>query len=441
MGLFYLLTLYCFIRYAESELPGSATPATFGVAGLAEAGGTRKRFAVRIWACLSVAACFAGMATKEVMVTAPLMVLLYDRCFIAGSIGAAWRRRRGCYLALGSSWILLLALLPGLTSRGVGGAPGFPWGRQVLANVINLGRYWRLALWPHPLVLDYGTVELDLPAGSAAYFAVALGFAALTLWALAARPAAGFLLAWFFVILLPTTSIVPLLEQPLAEHRLYLALAGPIALAAISARDLIARRAGRSGDYLFLALVAVVALLFGALTLKRNDDYRSALSIWRDTAAKIPDNPRARRSLGSALLASNRFAEAADEFRVELRLRPDAGTYYLLGTALAKSGKWAEAEAQYELALGLKPDYAEDQSDLGLALVRLGRFDQANGHFRQALRLRPRSPEVHVNLGNIAFIQGRYAEAVAEYRAALDIDPGYAAAQKNLQLAEKASKR
>jgi hypothetical protein len=66
MGLFYLLTLYCFIRGAAEE-------------------GSR-------WYIPCVGACLLGMATKEVMVSAPLVVLLYDRTFVAGSFREASTR-------------------------------------------------------------------------------------------------------------------------------------------------------------------------------------------------------------------------------------------------------------------------------------------------------------------------------------------------------------
>ena len=100
MGMFYLVTLYGFVRGAEA--PGRPG-----------------------WLALSVASCFAGMATKEVMVTAPVMVLLYDWAFVAGTVGEAWRRRRAYYVGLGSSWVLLCFLMSGLAGRGVGFGLGF----------------------------------------------------------------------------------------------------------------------------------------------------------------------------------------------------------------------------------------------------------------------------------------------------------------------------
>ena len=82
MGLFFLLTLYCFIRSVEAPRP-------------------------RPWQGCAVAACILGAATKEVIALAPVLVLLYDRTFIAGSFAAAWRRRWRVHLALASTWVVL----------------------------------------------------------------------------------------------------------------------------------------------------------------------------------------------------------------------------------------------------------------------------------------------------------------------------------------------
>ena len=70
-----------------------------------------------------------GMACKEVMVSAPLMVLLYDRTFVAGSFCAAWRDRRGFYLGLAATWVLLFALVAS-TGGNRGGTMGFDVGTE-----------------------------------------------------------------------------------------------------------------------------------------------------------------------------------------------------------------------------------------------------------------------------------------------------------------------
>ena len=100
------------------------------------------------------------MATKEVMVTAPVLVLLYDRTFVAGSFREAWRRRRWLHLGLAATWLPLAGLVAS-TGWNRGGSAGFnvgvaPWAYW-LTQFEAITRYLRLAVWPHPLVFDYGT--------------------------------------------------------------------------------------------------------------------------------------------------------------------------------------------------------------------------------------------------------------------------------------------
>src|SRR6185312_11084012 len=86
MALFYLLTMYGFVR---------------GLQGVHRTA----------WLAVSWTACLLGMGTKEVMVSAPVIVFLYDRTFAAGTFAEAWRLRKRYYLALAATWIPLLAFV------------------------------------------------------------------------------------------------------------------------------------------------------------------------------------------------------------------------------------------------------------------------------------------------------------------------------------------
>src|SRR5271170_846359 len=135
MGLFYLLTLYCFVR------------------GVQSAGPTR-------WWAAAFGSCLLGMGTKEVMVSAPVMVLLYDRTFVSGSFKEAWRRHGRVIFALACTWLLLgVLVVSGGGNRG--GSVGFgvrtPWWAYELTQGEAIIRYLRLCVWPHPLVFNYGT--------------------------------------------------------------------------------------------------------------------------------------------------------------------------------------------------------------------------------------------------------------------------------------------
>jgi hypothetical protein len=170
MGLFYLLTLYCFVRSAESTRP---LP----------------------WQICAVAACLAGVATKEVMATAPLIVLLYDRTFVAGTFRKAWAERRGLYLALAATWIPLGALV---TAEGWnrGGSAGFNAGVSPvdywLTQFEAVARYLGLSVWPRHLVFEYGPFQTVDMAAAAPCALLVLLLAAATAYALWRRPVLGF---------------------------------------------------------------------------------------------------------------------------------------------------------------------------------------------------------------------------------------------------------
>ncbi len=146
MGLFYLLTLYCFIRGSRGHpIFASAKIGTVptirgecrgsGVRGQGTGRDSRPSSSILppvAWYAASVTACLLGMATKEVMISAPLIVLLYDRTFCAGSFRQAWRRRPGFYAALACTWLLLgwlvLSMMHLLGENGPGTA-SLPGGR------------------------------------------------------------------------------------------------------------------------------------------------------------------------------------------------------------------------------------------------------------------------------------------------------------------------
>jgi tetratricopeptide (TPR) repeat protein len=418
MGLFYLLTLYCFIRYAA----GRTSP---------------RRAGSRVWAILSVLACFLGMGTKEVAVSAPIAVLLVDRLFCSGSLPGAWRARKGYYLALFSSWILLVALAWHTGSRG--GTSGFGsgvsawkyWATQPAAVM----RYLKLAVWPNPLVFDYGTEwarGLAQIAGPALLTGGLLGAA---LYGLIRNRAWGVLGFCFFALLAPT-SLVPGNRQTAAEHRMYLALI-PVLIAALAAVGLLLERIARSSGkdspagsesraaagLAFLALLAAVPAAFA--TFGRNSDYASELRLYGDSAAKMPDNAYAQANYGTALLFAGDCAEA--EAHLKAALRSDPGLQDAednLGNVCSSLGRYEEAEVHYRRAIRINPRFAQAHDNLAKTFLKEDRVAEARSEAEAGLRLEPNSPGAHDDLGMVLLREGRPAEALAELGRATALAPG-----------------
>ena len=457
MGLFYFLTLYFFIRSTGSDLQVSS-------------------FKFQI---LSVAASLFGVATKEVLLTVPVVVLLYDRTFVSGTFGEAWRRHWRYYAGLAGAWLLSGYLMSDLRQRVAGLDLAGNWFGYALMESRVILKYLGLAVWPHPLVFDYGS-GIGPPTWSVApCVAVVLLLLGATLWLLFAKiqsskfeirnlRAFGYAGAWFFITLAPTSSIVPLAAQPMAEHRMYLPLAAVIAVLVLGIHALLGRLGKFRISKFGFRILIVVALACIFLTARRNEVYRSAEALWGDTVAKRPDNARAHYGLGNARFVAGRTADAIAQYEEAIRLKPDDPEVYAnLGIALNAAGRAPEAIAayeealrlrpddaqahnnlgsefqampdrlgdaiaQYETALRLKPEYAEAHYNLGNALNAEGRTTEAFNEYAEALRLRPDHAEAHYSLGNALIAAGRGPDAIAQYEEAVRLKPDYAEAHNNL---------
>ena len=419
VGMFYLLALYCFLR-------GVGSPrATFWYAG-------------------SVLACLLGMASKEVMVSAPLIVLLYDRTFVAGSFREAWGRRSLFYAALAGTWSLLGWLVISAGNRGasVGFGAGITWWAYLCTQFGAIAHYLRLCVWPHPLLLHYGTgtahgVLEILP------YAIVLGLlGAATVVALWQWPKVGFLGAWFFAILAPTSSVVPVVTQTVAEHRMYLPLAavltGLVVSGGLLAQGLVRRRniSPLRLRVVNISLVTCVAVVLGTVTFQRNATYRSVRSIWEDTIAQSPGNERAHYLFGLALMRCGRIDEAIDHFQKVIEIRPDfVDARNNLGLLLEGRGQSDEAIAHYRKAIEFRPDFATAHDNLGSALAGRGQIDEAIAHFRKAIEIQPGDAKAQNNLGNALADRRQIDEAIVHFQKAIEIQPDYALAHNNWGLA------
>jgi len=420
MGLFYLLTLYGFIRGAEL----SRDPA----------GPSRPGWATG-WFVFAFLACLLGMGTKEVMVSAPVLVLLYDRTFLAGSFRAAWQRRRRIHLALAATWIPLAALV--LHSADRGGTAGFGVGvgfwTYAATQFQAVAHYLWLSVWPHPLIVDYGVRWMQSAGDVAPYATVVVLLVAATVVALVRRPVPGFLGAWFLAILAPT-SLVPGTRQTLAEHRMYLALA-PVLVVVVLA---VSAWLGRRGRF----VLAAAAVGLGWLTVQRNAVYHTDAGIWRDTVLKRPGNAYAHNNYGNILSLAGHPGEALAQYAEALRLDPKyPEALYNSGKALAKLGRLPEAVARYEQALQVDPRMADVEDALGAALEESGRMAAAVVHYRQAVRVDPNDADAHNDLGLALARMGRLPEAIAQFDLALRLNPAFADAHSNLGNALRASGR
>ena len=405
MALFYLLTLYASVR--------------------ALGGGQTAR-----WQVLAVVSCAAGMACKQSMVTAPLMVFLIDRLFVFDSSRHAWRARGRLYAGLAATWLLLAFLQStGPNSRSAGFSTGVSSWTYLLNQAPMVVRYLELAVWPRSLVLLYGwpreLVLTDvLPS---ALFIVTL--LTLTVVGLRYRPKLAFLAVWFWITLAPTSTIIPIATEVGAEKRMYLPLAGLVLLAvlgvqqlreALAARLPPTRRTAKLVSAGATILLVAVSAALGSATILRNAEYASPLAMARTILERHP-TPIAHHMLANTLLEAGRRDEGVAHLRQALPGAPFARE--ALGVALLIDGKTDEGIAELQSFVREQPaDLAivvRARENLGKALLLQDRWQDSLDQFRAILAVLPGNPVAHRGAAEASFGQGHWDEAIVHYQAYL----------------------
>jgi tetratricopeptide (TPR) repeat protein len=436
MALFFFISFYCVLRGAGSSRPW------------------------RGWYPAALLACALCVGSKEVGAVLPPLILLYDRIYLApsGAEGARWRwvletrswrellRRRGLlYAGLFATWGISIGLLmtdprpntvvapwsleavgEGFRLRDLDGID--PW-NYATTQLNAILKYLGLVVWPQPLVLDYGwEVALEWREYAVAALVVS-GLLALSLWALIFHPKLGFPALWSLVILAPSSSVVAISTEMMAEHRMYLPLAGIIVLLVAGAHRLVQASSalpeplrGQAGRLAAAAVLGIVAAL-ALLSFQRNELYKSPVALWEANLRATPGNPRAQINYGTALYEQGRAAEALEAYEEAARL---ARAYQVpkepkLDRAIENIAKWhfnaghyREAALWFQELVDRAPDLPMFQYELGRALISAGDRSAAMDAFTRAAELAPRWFWLRQDIARLYVEDGQYRRAVSE---------------------------
>jgi Flp pilus assembly protein TadD len=421
------------------------------------------------------------MASKESMVVAPLVVLLYDRAFEFASIRDAIRARTHLYAGLAATWIEFGAFLWQQPRSTAGLFTAIdPWTYLLNQSRMIVG-YLRLSVWPDPLLLDYGlpralAIRDVVPEALVVVLLIIAAGVALARW-----PRIGFLAAAFFLTLAPTSSVIPIASEVGAERRMYLPMAALAVLAVLAGRWLVdrvvaqsVRRPGststsRLGTYVRAfagGLTAMVLVALAVRTLYRNAEYARPISLWRTVVERRPhgrarmalateliaagdhaaalaqlrdavgDFPDARYALGTELVFGGQIDDGIAELRQFIQARPQHPNRIpartLLAQALGLQGKFAEAAEELRPILKMLPDSESVHTQLADMLSRAGKHDEAAAEYRTLVVSRPEDPSIESKLAATLLAAGRLTEATGHFQKALQLDPRSAVLNRSL---------
>ena len=426
-ALFYLLTLHSLLSTAIWQERADEYSQAVDRNAITSTEWRKAKRGVWFHSGAAVIWCILGVSSKEIVVSAPVVALLYDRTFITGSFRDSLRRRRWLYLGLFSTWALLGYLIHAESGRN--GTVGFGTGvspfRYAAAQSYWILHYIRLGLWPESLVFDYGFTVAPWSATTQITTAIIIFLLLLTFVEVAFRSAIGFLLFTFFAILAPTSSFVPIVSQVANEHRMYLPLAPLIILVLIGARRLQTRLPVSPGTKRTLAILILLIciLTLAYLTHLRNRDYRTSQALWTDTVAKVPDSARAHVNYARELFQSENAEEAIGHLRLAVALAPDYDVAWSdLGILLIRQGSTKEAISCFRKWVDLDPNNPAAMTFLAVSLEADREYPEAIERYRQAIQLEPNNPKTYSHLGRCFSTIGRYQEAGDNMRMARELE-------------------
>src|SRR5947208_5730600 len=435
---FYLLSIFCFLRFDAVRTSDRARRWRFGLAFL---------FFVM------------AIASKPSTVMLPVVLAL---CLWWRSGRVQWRDIAALapfalISAAASAWTIL-------EQKFHARAIGAEWAQTLPERLIIAGRaiwfYLAKLVWPHPLIFIYPRWEINSSQLIAYLPLLAALTGLLALWLAPAkwgRPVF-FAAAYYAVSLFPVLgffSVYFFRYSFVSDHFQYLASMGPLALAGAG----IVTAVGRLGELRKLSRADMNALQFSGdriatiglkslllpaisgtllfmlvfLTWRQVPVYLSLVTLYTATLARNPGCWMAHYNLGIVLRDQGEMDQAITHYRHAVALRPNyAEAHYNLGRLLVQKGQLDDAITHYEKALAINPADAETQNNLGVTLFGSGRVDEAIAHYQEALKIRPDYAEASCNLANALLSKDDLDSAIARYSACLALSPNQAEAQYDL---------
>ena len=315
----------------------------------------------------------------------------------------------------------------------------FAW-RANNAIVTCVVYIWQM-LWPVKLAVFYPHPDNRLP-----FWRVLLALALLitiTTTVIALRRKRPYLITgwfWYLGMLVPVIGLVQVGEQARADRYTYLPQIGLYLMLTWAIADLSASWRRRREILSVAAAVVITALTWRAWI--QTSYWENSETLWTHTLAVTTDNDVAHNNLGFIFLRRGELDEAISHFQTALNIRANnPETHYSLGSALVHNNLGNaflrkklvdEAIAHYEKAVELRPDYADGHYNLGSALLQEGRIDEAIAHWERTLSIQPNDAEVHTTLGDALLRKGEIGQAIAHYETALEIAPRSVSTLNNL---------
>ena len=416
-GLFFLLTLYCYVR--------SHTDAN-----------EKSR---RSWVAFSLTAFMLSLSAKASAITLPLVLLLLD-VYPLRRVAGTWRSWftpeakkilwEKLPFAVPAIIFAIIAIFAQQSATALRPVQQYFISYRVEQAFYGIVFY----LWKSIIPLNLSPLyelpyDFDVWTGLFLFCAAAVLAISAALYLLRRRwPAV--LAAWvcYLVVLAPVAGIAQSGPQLVADRYSYFSCMSWAVLLAGAffylLNSLDARHGGQSVLIAALPVPGLVMMIFAFLTWKQTEVWRDTRSLWNHVIAVAPQSSVAYYNLARIVENEGKLAKGVELYRQALSNNPlNADAHYNLARLLTKQGEQNEAIAHYRETLKIRPNDAEAHNNLGLLLAARGEPAAALEEFHRALQIDPKYAKAFFNMGRVLAQQNELDKAVENYRQALTVSP------------------
>ncbi|MBN2844641.1 MAG: tetratricopeptide repeat protein [Deltaproteobacteria bacterium] len=386
---------------------------------------------------LSIISGILALGSKEIAVTLPIFIVLYEWYFFQ-DLSTTWLKHR----ILPLSGIIVFLIVVAFLYLGVNpidkilsGYDGrdFTLLERVMTEFRVVILYTTLLFFPHPtrLNLDYDfplSQSLIEPVSTLLSLIAIIMLIVVALYLAKRERLISFCTLWFFGNFLLESSVIGL--ELVYEHRTYL----PSMMASLLIVTLVHRYI--TMKWVKTALFCSAVIVLSLWTYERNTVWTDELTLWRDATKKSPEKARPHYNLGLILFDRGMTEEAIQNYTEALRINPDYDkAHNNLGIALTKQGKIDEAIQHFREAISIHPGHAKAYNNMGIAHAKKGEITTAMKCYAEALRLDPEYTDAHINWGSAFVSLGNIDEAIDHYSKAIEKDSGCSEAYVNRGIA------
>lgn len=208
---------------------------------------------------------------------------------------------------------------------------------------------------------------------------------------------------WCLVTISPTSSIITLLDFA-AEHRLYLPSIGFFIMISYGLcyifnsgkvnADIIRRKG------CLLGACSALVILLSVITVSRNYEWRSSLTLWENTVKKSPKKGRPYMNVGYAYDEIGETDKAITFYKKAIELSVSGyRIHYNLGKDYRAKGRVDDALNEFLIASQFDPNISEIYANLGEIYLEKRNFQKADLYLKKAVEIKPDMDVVFRNLG------------------------------------------